>query len=136
MGLKLKRKSSEQHLPEVNVIPLIDVSLMLLLVFMVTTPMLHHGIKVELPKGKAQETRSLDEDLVVHIDKSNNLFLGGNPTTIAKLEGQLKTGVKKDQTVFVKADRGISYGTVIELVDRIKQIEGIKYVALATERKA
>lgn len=135
MGLKLKRKSHDQ-LPEVNVIPLIDVALMLLLVFMVTTPMLHQGIKVELPKGKAQETRSLDEDLVVHIDKSNNLFFGGQPTTVVKLEQQLKTGIKGDKTVFVKGDRGVSYGTVIELVDRIKQIEGIKYVALATERKA
>lgn len=134
--MQLKRRLRQEHQPEVNVIPLIDVSLMLLLVFMVTTPMLHHGIKVELPKGKAQETRSLEEDLVVHIDKSNNLFLSGQPITTVKLEQQLKTSVKKDQTIFVKADRGISYGTVIELVDRIKQIEGIKYVALATERKA
>ncbi len=134
--MKIKRKSKEQQLPEVNVIPLIDVSLMLLLVFMVTTPMLHHGIKVELPKGKAQETRSLEEDLVVHIDKNNNLFFAGQPTTVTKLEQQLKTGVKPDKTIFVKADRGISYGSVMELVDHIKQIEGIKYVALATERKA
>lgn len=133
-----RRRSRHTTMPEVNVIPLIDVSLMLLVVFMVTTPMLQHGIKVDLPQGQSQEAKGTKQELVVYIDKNSKLFLGDAEMTQDTLINSLKKKTKGniDQTVFVKADRAVNYGKVIEVVDHIKCVGGIKYVALATHRVA
>lgn len=134
-----RRKSSRNtSLPEINIIPLIDISLMLLVVFMVTTPMLQHGIKVDLPKGQSQESKGEKQELVVYIDKQEKLFLNDTEMTHATLlqDLQKKSQGQADQTVFVKADRAVNYGRVIEVVDQIKCVGGIKYVALAMHRAA
>ncbi len=133
-----RRSRGTTAMPEVNVIPLIDVSLMLLVVFMVTTPMLQHGIKVDLPQGKSQETKDVKQELVVYIDKQEKLFLNDAAMTQDSLLAALKkkSGGQSDKTVFVKADRSVNYGKVIEVVDQIKCVGGIKYVALATNRMA
>ena len=133
-----RRRPRHTTMPEVNVIPLIDVSLMLLVVFMVTTPMLHHGIKVELPQGQSQEAKGTKQELVVYIDKNSKLFLDDVEMTHDSLLNALKKKSKGqvDKTVFVKADRAVHYGKVIEVVDQIKCVGGIKYVALATHRMA
>ncbi len=126
------RKRREIHLPEVNVIPLIDVSLMLLLVFMITAPMLRQGIKVDLPQGKSQETKDLKEDLVVCLDKKGHLYLNDKKLSEDQLLDALKDKASSANTVFVRGDREANYGKVLELVDRIKIIAGLKYVALST----
>jgi biopolymer transport protein TolR len=144
MKLSPRRRPRHTTLPEVNVIPLIDVSLMLLVVFMVTTPMLQHGIKVELPQGQSQETKDAKQDLVVYIEKAadskskEKLYLNDTAMTQDALLSKLKskTQGQTDKTVFVKADRAVNYGKVIEIVDQIKCVGGIKYVALATHRVA
>ncbi len=117
---------------------LIDTALTLLMVFMIATPAIHNAIKVTLPKGNAQETaaQQLDE-LIVFIDKDGTFYL--NKTKYSDktvLIAEIKKIVSTDQerTVYVKADTAISYGTVIELVDDIKYVGGIKYVALATQK--
>lgn len=116
---------------------LIDTALTLLMVFMIATPAIHNAIKVTLPNGNSQETAANQSDeIVVFIDKSGDFYL--NKTKYSKVE--LITAIKKtmennpEKTVYVKADTAISYGTVIELVDDIKYIGGIKYVALATQK--
>lgn len=133
---KRRRKQRTLHLPEVNVIPLIDVSLMLLLVFMITAPMIRQGIKVDLPHGKSQETKDLKEDLTVFLDKSGGMHLNDKKVTDEQLMNLLskKATESASNTVFVKADRAVHYGKVIELVDRIKYVAGLKYVALSTVR--
>jgi biopolymer transport protein TolR len=138
MKLSPRRRPRHTTLPEVNVIPLIDVSLMLLVVFMVTTPMLQHGIKVDLPQGQSQETKDAKQELVVYINKQEKLFLNDTAMTQESLLNTLKTKTRgqADKTVFVKADRAVNYGKVIELVDQLKCVGGIKYVALATHRVA
>jgi len=117
--------------------PLIDVVLTLLIIFMMATPILQNAIKVTLPRGNTQEDSAQQHnELIVFIDKQGDFYI--NNTKIAKAE--LITEIKKEvgndheRTVYVKADTAISYGTVIELVDDIKCVGGIKYVALATQK--
>jgi biopolymer transport protein ExbD len=119
---------------------LIDTALTLLMVFMIATPAIHNAIKVTLPKGNAQETATQQPDeLVVFIDKDGNFYLNKvKHTDKTALIAEIKKSVGNDneRTVYVKADTAISYGTVIELVDDIKYIGGIKYVALATQKSS
>ena len=133
-----KRKNNQVVSPEVNIIPLIDISLMLLVVFMVTTPMLQNNIKVDLPHGQAKEVKEQKQEFVVYIDKNEKLFFNDEQLNHDQLIERMKNKIatSSDKTVFVKADRAINYGKVIELVDQIKCVGGVKYVALATTRMA
>jgi biopolymer transport protein TolR len=131
------RRSKKAALHDLSMTPLIDTALTLLIIFMVATPVLQNAIKVTLPRGNAQESTQLNQkELIVFIDKDNNFYI--NNEKIAKTD--LITHIKKivgndhEKTVYVKADTAIAYGTVIELVDDIKFVGGIKYVALATQK--
>ena len=116
---------------------LIDTALTLLMVFMIATPALHNAIKVTLPKGNTQETKTQQSDeVIVFIDKDGNFYINKTKCTKAELIPEIKKiiGNNAEKIVNVKADTSISYGTVIELVDDIKYIGNIKYVALATQK--
>lgn len=137
--MKRKRRARRYHAtnPEITLTPLIDTALTLLIIFMVTTPMMHNAIKINLPQGKAQEATAISEELIVYIDKDGKLFFNGEPIADKeKLIAQIQkaVGIKKDRTVFVKADSKVNYGDVIETVDQIKVVGGIQYVALATKK--
>ncbi|HXW85893.1 MAG TPA: biopolymer transporter ExbD [Candidatus Bathyarchaeia archaeon] len=136
MARKIRRRRSPSLMTDIPLTPLIDTALTLLVIFMITTPMLHNAIRVTLPQGKAHEQANAREDVTVYIDKNGSIFLNGVETTHDTLIAQLQAAVTHDagKTVFVKADTAVSYGTVVELVDRIKVVGGIKYVALATKR--
>jgi len=134
-----RRKRRRLHaLTEISLTPLIDTALTLLVIFMITAPMMHNAIRVTLPQGKAKEDLGAQQDLVVYIDKEGNIFLDGIKTERKKIVAllQQKVGRNKDKTVYVKADTAVHYGKVIELVDDIKVVGGIKYVALATQKRA
>ena len=132
--LRRRKRASANVIPEITLTPLIDTALTLLVIFMVTSPLINNAIKVDLPKGSAQEAQGVQEDLVVHIDKQNHIFLNGTAVKHDQLIAQLKKkiGNQKHKTVFVKGDKKIDYGHVLELVDEIKTVGGIERVALAT----
>ena len=135
---RLRRKREQPYL-EISLTPLIDVALNLLIIFMVATPMLknENGIQVELPRGHVKETDdSVNQNIVVYINKKGLFFIDSVQTKVADvIEAiQKKAGTKGDKTVFVKADTAVPYGKVVELVDRIKHIGGVRYVALATSK--
>jgi len=137
---KMRRLKQRGHsMPEMNVMPLVDVALTLLIIFMVATPMMNNVIKVELPSSRIDDgmpQSHTQQDLTVYIDKHKKIYLNGVQYNLDALLTALRKIVKKDSEdiVFVKADQAVPYGHVIDLVDTIKVTGGIKYVALATKR--
>lgn len=132
-----RRKKRRPVMSEVSLTPLIDTALTLLIIFMVTTPMINNAIKVNLPKGQAREESTTEQHLIVYVDEHEKLFFNGD--AIEDNDALIKTitralGSNKGQTVYVKADQAVRYGHVIELVDHIKFVGGVEYVALATKR--
>jgi biopolymer transport protein ExbD len=117
--------------------PLIDTALTLLVIFMITTPMIQNAIKVNLPRGQAKEDTGSRQELIVFIDDKNNFYFNGAKIAEKKLIDEIKkeVGAQKERTVYVKADKAVSYGRVLELVDDIKVIGGVQYVALATSKR-
>lgn len=135
---QMKRQKGLLH-PEISLTPLIDTAWVLLVTFMIASPMIKKeaGLQVELPKGNMEEVKDASgNDITVSLDKSGIIYLNGSPVAEKKLIDALKKkiGTGPDKTVFVKADTGAAYGKVIELVDTIKYVGGVKYVALATSK--
>lgn len=124
-------------LADISLTPLIDTALTLLIIFMIATPMMQNAIRVTLPKGSAQEVGTTQQELVIYIDAQGVYFFNGKQLGLPEVIDALKKAVvdQKEQTVFVKADEGSSYGSVIELVDKIKVVGGVKHVALATTKR-
>jgi biopolymer transport protein TolR len=120
-------------LAEINVIPLVDVVLVLLLIFMLTAPMMYRGIDVNLPKTAAKPT-AIEERLVLTITKDRLLYLNERALPLATLETRLRELLhdRADKTIFVKADRDLIYGYVIETMDRIRRA-GVERVGMVTE---
>lgn len=133
------RRSYKQRsvIHDLSMTSLIDTALTLLMVFMIATPALHNAIKVTLPKGNTQEAKAQQSDeIIVFIDKDGNFYINKTKCAKTDLIPKIKKmiGDNTEKIVYVKADTSISYGTVIELVDDIKYIGNIKYVALATQK--
>ncbi len=120
-------------LAEINVIPLVDVVLVLLLIFMLTAPMMYRGIDVNLPKTASKPT-AIEERLVLTITKDRLLYLNDRPLPLATLETRLRDLLRDrtDKTIFVKADKDLAYGYVVETMDRIRRA-GVERVGMVTE---
>jgi biopolymer transport protein TolR len=120
-------------LAEINVIPLVDVVLVLLLIFMLTAPMMYRGIDVNLPKSSSKSP-SLDERLVLTITKDRLLFLNDRALPLATLEPRLRELVRDrpEKTIYIKADKELPYGYVVETMDRVRRA-GVDRVGMVTE---
>ncbi len=123
---------------DLSMTPLIDTALTLLIIFMITTPIIQNAIRVSLPKGQAKEDDGGSHELIVYIDKEKHLFFNGqehNQDDLIKLIAQ-RVGEQKEKRVYLKADQDVSYGRVIELVDRFKVVSGVSHVILSTQKAA
>jgi biopolymer transport protein TolR len=120
-------------LAEINVIPLVDVVLVLLLIFMLTAPMMYRGIDVNLPKTSGKPT-AIEERLVLTITKDRLLFLNDRALPLATLEPRLRELLRDrgDKTIFIKADKELAYGYVVETMDRVRRA-GVDRVGMVTE---
>jgi biopolymer transport protein TolR len=120
-------------LSEINVVPLVDVVLVLLLIFMLTAPMMYRGIDVNLPKTASRPT-AVEERLVLTLTKDQALFLNDRPLPMASLEVQLRDIIKNrnDKTLYLKADQSLAYGFVVETMDRLRRA-GIERLGMVTE---
>jgi biopolymer transport protein TolR len=120
-------------LAEINVIPFVDVVLVLLLIFMMTAPMMYRGIDVNLPKTSSRPT-AVEERLVLTLTKDNILYINERVVAQTTLETRLKELLRDraDKTVFVKADKDLKYGYVVETMDRIRRA-GVERVGMVTE---
>ena len=121
------------NLAEINIIPLVDVVLVLLLIFMLTAPMMYRGIDVNLPKAAAKPT-AVEERLVLTVTKDRSLFLNDKRVAAGGLEQALRGAfaTRKDKTLYLKADAGLAYGAVIETMDHVRRA-GIERLGMVTE---
>lgn len=134
----LRKNRVRGPIQEISLTPLIDTALTLLIIFMVATPMLHNTIKITLPRGNAQEAGNVKQELIVEVNKHGHLYFNSAQMTAETLIAELKKKIadSQDITVFVKADKESPYGPVMEIVDQLKVVGGVKYVALATQKYA
>jgi biopolymer transport protein TolR len=103
---------------EINVTPLVDVMLVLLIIFMITAPLLQVGVPVDLPKTSAQQVGGKDEPLVVSVNSKDEVFLGETKYELPELGAKLKAvhEEKPDQRVFIRGDKTINYGRMMEVM--------------------
>jgi len=120
-------------LAEINIVPLVDVVLVLLLIFMLTAPMMYRGIDVNLPRASAKPT-AVEERLVLTVTKDRTLFLNDKRIAPGGLEGSLRDAfrTRTDKTLYLKADAGLSYGAVVETMDMVRRA-GIERLGMVTE---
>ncbi|HET9314507.1 MAG TPA: biopolymer transporter ExbD, partial [Vicinamibacteria bacterium] len=135
----LRRRTGAAALGEINVTPLVDVVLVLLLVFMVTAPMMSRGIDVSLPVADQPQTDP-EERVTISINAREQIFIGDRPVNALLLEDRLRGMMegRVSKVVYLRADEGLRYGKVIEVVDRIKKagVEQIGFVYVLPGEKA
>jgi biopolymer transport protein ExbD len=124
-------------IPEITLTPLIDTALTLLIIFMVTTPMIHNAIKVNLPRGQAKEDTSTKQELIVFIDGKEQLYFNNKAVASNKeliTELQKVVGDNQEKVVYLKADETVHWKIVAELLDQMKVLGGVAHVALSTRK--
>jgi biopolymer transport protein TolR len=132
MSLGPIQKPGQTTLSEINVTPLVDVMLVLLIIFMVTAPMLQQGFDVNLPQE--QEGGTLDpsrERLVITLAKNERMFLNDRRIDFPELEQTLRQASATTREVFLRADQDIPYGLVVKMMAAIKQA-GIERLGIVT----
>lgn len=139
MGMSLSRsgeRKKKKLISEINVTPMVDVMLVLMVIFMITSPMLIAGIEVDLPETDAKPVSSDYKPLVVSIDKEGEVFIMETKVPsgelVAKLENIVKE--KKDTRIFVKGDKNVPYGRIVEIMAGITNA-GFTRVALISDIK-
>ncbi|MDO9042108.1 MAG: protein TolR [Desulfocapsaceae bacterium] len=123
MGMGSSRGNNPRGLvADINVTPLVDVMLVLLIIFMVTAPMMTQGLDVDLPATTANSLRQKEDPLVVTVKKDGTIILNKSPVTAAILLDQLKKIDEKgkEEPIFLSADKDVAYGVVAETMANIK----------------
>ena len=123
-------------LAEINVTPLVDVMLVLLIIFMIAAPMLHQGIEVALPQAEAAPLpQRVQDPLIVSINRDGLVFLQNQPVHESQLVDRLNSllAARGDDSVYLKGDREVAYGEVMRVLDLLNQ-GGIVNVGMVTER--
>jgi len=128
--------SSQQNgttISQINVTPLVDVMLVLLVIFMVTAPIIQQGVQVNLPQAKAGAIPGKEEQLVVAITRNGRIYLNDNPMTLPELGKKLRaiSKIQRDKEVYLRADQDVRYGIVIRTIAEIKQA-GIEKLGMVT----
>jgi biopolymer transport protein TolR len=119
---------------EINVTPLVDVMLVLLIIFMITAPMMNTGVDLDLPQVSAKNIEDPEGKLVLSIDKNHRIFLGGTAVTWQDLELKLKNNerVKQESELYIEADTSLPYGAVVTAMAVAKNA-GVTKVMMLTE---
>ena len=118
---------------EINVTPMVDVMLVLLIIFMITAPMMNTGVSLELPQVTAQNIEDPEGKLVLSIAKDDKIFLGGTQVSWKGLEDKLKTNerVKRESALYIEADNALLYGRVVTAM-AIAKNAGVTRVMMLT----
>jgi biopolymer transport protein TolR len=122
-----------RFLSEINVIPLVDVVLVLLIIFMVTAPMLYRGMDIKLPTSSSNTIKP-DERIVLTVERNQQIYLDKERLGVMQLESRLRAIKDRNPEVaiYLRADRDVPYGTVIEVMDGVKRA-GIEKLGMVTD---
>jgi biopolymer transport protein ExbD/biopolymer transport protein TolR len=124
---------TQTSLAEINVTPLVDVVLVLLIIFMITAPVLQSGIEVAVPKTKSVKEIT-EERMVISIDKQQKVYLGNDAININEIGEKLRKKIRdpQNQTIYVRADENVPFGAFATVMDAVKQ-SGITNVSIVTQ---
>ena len=135
MAFKLEKNNKRGLIGDINVTPLVDVVLVLLIIFMVTAPLLFNGIQLNLPKTKEVNRVNLTaRQVILSLSRAGELYLGKNKILKTELLGEIQAQFKQNETtvLYLRADYGIKYGEVASLMSYLKR-GGVSQIALVTE---
>ena len=124
-------------LAEINVVPLVDVMLVLLIIFMVTAPLIQQGVEVKLPEARAQPVKAEEEKLVLSVKADRSIWLGSGETparlSLDELEERLRANarVRQDRELYLMADRTLPYGYVVEVMAAVQRA-GVQNLGMIT----
>jgi biopolymer transport protein TolR len=129
--------SGNDSISDINVTPLVDVMLVLLIIFMVTAPILRQGVSIDLPKVTSGPLAGQDEQLVVNIAKTGQVYLNDTPYSLPDLTEKLRAiaVTRREQPLYVRADQAVPYGQVMRAMAAVRQA-GLVRVGLVTEPPA
>jgi biopolymer transport protein TolR len=132
-GLR-RRNDPNKTMSEINVTPLVDVMLVLLIIFMVTAPMLSMGIDVNLPRVKSKSVDVTEEKLVLTISEAKEIYLNKTKMQLGELNSKLEAifSNRIDREVFLRADKNVPYGFVVEVMSEIRKA-GVDKLGMITE---
>jgi biopolymer transport protein TolR len=131
MSLGPTQKSGQSTLSEINVTPLVDVMLVLLIIFMITAPMLQQGIDVNLPQEAGGNLDPSRERFVITLANNERMYLNDRRIDIPELEQTLRQTAGASREVFLRADQDVPYGLVVKMMAVIKQA-GIERIGIVT----
>jgi biopolymer transport protein TolR len=133
MAFTMGNGRTQTALADINITPLVDVVLVLLIIFMVTAPVLQSGIDVSVPKTRTVREIT-QERLVITIDKQQRVFLGNDPININEIATKLREKIRDphNQFIFVRADENVPFGAFATVMDSVKQA-GINNVSIVTQ---
>ena len=131
--MSFKTGGGDELNSEINVTPMVDVMLVLLIIFMITAPMMNTGVSLELPQVTAQSPEDPEGKLVLSIAKDNKIFLGGTQVTWKDLEAKLKANdrVQRESQLYIEADNALLYGRVVTAM-AIAKNAGVTRVMMLT----
>jgi biopolymer transport protein TolR len=133
MAMDTSSQRDGATISQINVTPLVDVMLVLLVIFMVTAPIIQQGVQVNLPQAKAGAIPGTEELLVVTIAKNGKVYLNDNSMSVGELGEKLRAirKLQADKQVYLRADQDVRYGLVMKTIAEIKQA-GIERLGMVT----
>lgn len=128
-----RRRRQHNLISEINVTPLVDIILVLLIIFMITSPMLVTGINVDLPEVATSPAASQEQPVIVSIDQKGNIYLLGAPVNPGQLTEKLTIITKdnKNARIFVRGDRRLPYGEIVTIIAQIQAAGFLKATLIA-----
>lgn len=138
MPVEVDKKDENAPVSDINVTPMVDIMLVLLIIFMVITPMLQKGVSVDMARAtNPREMREADQDdaVVVAVTRDGKIYLGSDQLLVDRLSERIQDllAAKVDKTVYVKSDRRAKYGGVVDVVDTVRSA-GVDTLGLLTDK--
>lgn len=126
--------SNSHFMSDINVTPLVDVMLVLLIIFMVTAPMMMQGVSVSLPQTTSKPLQSEKEHLVITVDRSQQIYINDYKVALEALQAKLKKICegRPDQKIYLRADKTVPYGVVVRVMSEVKNA-GVGKLGMVTE---